>query len=260
MLKIWRTRKMPVKKVKSKKLKMKSLRPAAKKAKSSTVKKSELSPRSKSLIVDVQNLKGKVVGKISLPKEIFGAKINRPLMAQAVRVYLANQRQGTSRTKSRGEVEGSTRKIFRQKGTGRARHGGIRAPIFVGGGVAFGPKPRNYELAFPKKMKRKALYSSLSGKFLSGEIKVITGLSGIEPKTSVMAQIVENLDSNTKKILLVIPRGGSFENVQRAARNLRTSKVLRESLINTYEVLDNSMVLFMKEAVGEMEKNLGGDK
>ncbi len=113
---------MPVKKVKTQtKTKLKVSKPAVKKAKVSTIKKSGLSPRVKGLNADVFDLKGKVVGKIELPKEVFGAKINKPLIAQAVRIYLINQRQGTSSTKTRGEVEGSTRKIYRQKGTGRAR-------------------------------------------------------------------------------------------------------------------------------------------
>src|SRR5258708_225116 len=114
--------------------------------------------------VDVIGVDGKVSGKVSLPGEMFGEKVNKTLLAQAVRVYLANQRQGNASTKTRGEVDGSTAKIYRQKGTGRARHGSKRAPIFVKGGLVFGPKPRDFSLALPQKMKRKALFGALSAK------------------------------------------------------------------------------------------------
>src|SRR6185437_7247197 len=122
--------------------------------------KSKVAPVS----VDVVGIDGKVTGKIALPGEIFGEKLNKALLAQAVRVYLANQRQGNASTKTRGEVDGSTRKIYRQKGTGRARHGSVRAPIFVHGGIAHGPKPRDFSLTMPQKMKQKALFSALSTK------------------------------------------------------------------------------------------------
>src|ERR1035437_1581049 len=136
----------------------------------------------------VYDLKGVVSGSIELPAEIFGAKINKTLMTQAVRVYLANKRRGTLSTKSRGDVKISTRKIYRQKGTGRARHGAASAPIFVGGGVAFGPRPRDYSLKLNQKARRLALFSALTTKLKNGEIKIVKGLEKIEPKTKLMAQ------------------------------------------------------------------------
>jgi large subunit ribosomal protein L4 len=136
--------------------------------------------------IDVLDLTGKVQTSIDLPAELFGAKVNKQIMAQAVRVYLANQRQGTQSTKTRGEVTGSTRKIYRQKGTGRARHGGITAPIFVGGGIALGPKPRDYGLSLPKKMRRVALASALTSQLNAGKVKVVDGFDTIEPKTKVL--------------------------------------------------------------------------
>src|SRR3990170_6251019 len=139
-----------------------------------------------SLNVPVVGVDGKTKSKIQLPKELFGAKVNKALLAQAVRVYLANQRTGNAATKTRGEVEGSTRKIYRQKGTGRARHGAIRAPIFVGGGIVFGPRPHDFHLDFPKKMKRRALGSALTSKLGSGDVIVVSGLSDLEPKTKYM--------------------------------------------------------------------------
>ena len=246
---------MPVKKVKTQtKTKLKVSKPAVKKAKVSTIKKSGLSPRVKGLNADVFDLKGKVVGKIELPKEVFGAKINKPLIAQAVRIYLINQRQGTSSTKTRGEVEGSTRKIYRQKGTGRARHGGIRAPIFVGGGIAFGPKPRNHEKAFPKKMKRAALYAALSSKLEAGEIKIVNGFANIEPKTKIMAGAIKDLAPGTKRVVVITP--SNIVNIQRAAKNLQMLKTLNQSSMNVYEVLNNSMLIFMKEAIEGIKKGL----
>lgn len=206
--------------------------------------------------VDVFDVKGKVVGKTSLPKEMFAAKVNSVLMAQAVRVYLANQRKGTASTKTRGEVTASTRKIYRQKGTGRARHGGISAPIFVGGGIAFGPKPRDYSLNLPKKMKRQALASALTSKAKDQAIKVVEGLEKLGPKTKGMYQTLKNVagekEKGTRKILLVIP--GKVENVQRSARNIEGVTIRPANLLNTYEVLNNATLLFMKDAIQKLEE------
>jgi len=231
-------------------------------AKSTVKKTSVLKPkvaRSSRLVADVYNIQGKIVSKIGLPKEVFGAKVNDSLMAQAVRVYLANQRTGTASTKSRGEITGSTKKIWRQKGTGRARHGSRKAPIFVGGGVAFGPRPRDYSLKMPKKMKKAALFSALSLKQNNGEIKVVTGIEKLLPKTKLMAQVVKKLGFDSKKInvLLITPdkAKNGFENVYRAGRNIEGLKILGANALNTYEVLDNQSVLFMKDAVGAVEKH-----
>src|SRR5579885_383385 len=142
------------------------------------------------LLIDVYGIDRKVSGKVSLPHVIFGEKVNKQLLAQAVRVYLANKRQGTVSTKTRGEVDGSTRKIYRQKGTGRARHGSVRAPIFVHGGVVHGPKPRDYSLNLPKKMRRKALFSALSAKLQDGQIKVVAGFEKLEPKTKAFISAI----------------------------------------------------------------------
>lgn len=200
-----------------------------------------------SLSAPVFDSKGAKSGTVALPKEIFGVKVNQPLMAQAVRVYLANQRTGTSSTKTRGEVTGSTRKIYRQKGTGRARHGGVRAPIFVGGGVAFGPKPRDFSLKLPKKMKKVALYSALSLKASMGEVKVLTGLSKIEPKTKNMNTIIKKISSE-KRILLVTP-SKEMENIKRAGRNIENLEISDANLLNTYQVLKSKELFLMKESI-----------
>ena len=209
------------------------------------------------LKLSVYDLKGAVAESLTLPKEIFEAKINDSLMAQAVRVYLANQRRGTLKTKSRGEVSISTRKIYRQKGTGRARHGAASAPIFVGGGIAFGPKPRDFSMKLNQGMKKAALFSALSAKLKDGEIKIITGLEKIEQKTSKMAAVVKNLELNGKgqSLLLVTPKAGAdFENVVKAARNIKGVSVVSANQLNTYSILVHNRVLFMKNAVESLKE------
>ncbi len=218
------------------------------------VKAKRLSP----LSVDVFDTKGKKVGTVGLPEEIFKQKSNNSLMAQAVRVYLANQRQGTSSTKTRGEVRGSTRKIYRQKGTGRARHGSLRAPIFVHGGIAFGPKPRDFSLKLSSKMKQKALFSALSSKLLEHEIRVVKGLDTLPQKTKEIVKMLENLGlySEKRKILLVLPE--DIEHVFKASRNIEGVHITTAARLNTYEVLDHAMLLFMDEAVKAMQKQYKG--
>lgn len=215
------------------------------------------------LRTDVYDIRGKVVEKTDLPKEIFAAKVNEQLMAQAVRIYLANQRRGTVSTKTRGEVKGSSAKIYRQKGTGRARHGSKRAPIFVHGGLVFGPKPRDYSLNFPKKMKKAALFSSLTVKNENGEIKIVKGLEKIEPKTKTANDVIVKLGFNdkkspstklrVKKILLVTPSLKELPNVQRAVRNLKGVEILAANMLNAYQVLDNRVIILMKDAIEQLK-------
>lgn len=209
------------------------------------------------LSIDVYDLKGKVVEQIALPKEIFGAKVNSVLIAQAVRVYLANQRKGTASTKTRGEVTGSTRKIRRQKGTGRARHGSLRAPIFVKGGIVFGPKPRDFSLEFPKKMRRAALFSILSQKYKEGEIKAVKGLEKIQPKTKEFISVMKHLNlspKDNKKVLLVLPKTSSHEHIIKAVRNITGVTFIQATQLNTYQLLQNNLLLFMKDAFPVIEK------
>ncbi len=215
------------------------------------------------LSVDVFSTSGIKSGTLELPKEIFGGKINNPLMAQAVRVYLANQRTGTASTKTRGEVEGSSRKIYRQKGTGRARHGSIRAPIFVKGGIVFGPKPRDFSLDLPKKMKKAAVVSALSAKAKDGEIRIVSGLEKIDPKTKIMAKLVAKLSGNKKVKTLLVTSGSSKDgltNLFRASRNIKEVQLLSANLLNTYELLNSRQVLFMREAIEVLNKNFTREK
>jgi large subunit ribosomal protein L4 len=205
----------------------------------------------------VYDVKGNVAESIELPAEIFGVKVNNLLMTQAVRVYLANQRRGTLSTKSRGEVKISTRKIYKQKGTGRARHGAASAPIFVGGGIAFGPKPRDFSLKLNQTMKRVALFSALTSKLKEGEIKIIAGLEKVESKTKKMADVMEKLELSGKKsqVLLIIPNGGSdFAGVVKGTRNIKGVTVRPANLINTYEILTSKRILFMKDSIVSLKE------
>ncbi len=224
----------------------------------STASKTAKAP-TKGVKVDVFDLTGKVKASIELPTELFGSKVNKQIMLQAVRVYLANQRQGTQSTKTRGEVQGSTRKIYRQKGTGRARHGGITAPIFVGGGVALGPKPRDYSMSFPKKMRKVALASALTTQLNAGKVKVVDGLESIEPKTKTFVAALKKLelDEKKKKVLIVLP--GKTENVSRAIRNVEGISFVNVNQLNTYEVLNTKTLLVMKSAIETLEKTFGKD-
>lgn len=267
---------MPVKKlkIKSEKLKVKKTIKAVKSmvkknaVKKTVVKKSVAkkvkieggiiasSPKKAvSLNVSVFDTKGKIAGRIELPREIFGAKINDVLMSQAVRVYLANQRLGTAKIKERDEVDRTTKKIYQQKGTGRARHGSRRAPIYVGGGKVFGPRPRDFALALSKKMKRLALFSALSSKLRDSELKIVKGLDLIEPKTKIMAQVLRDFGiGKEKKALLVIPgMEKELENVCRAGRNIEGLDILSANTLNTYKVLDSKMVLVMRNSIESLK-------
>lgn len=209
-----------------------------------------------SLSAPVFSLAGEKSGTVTLPKEVFGAKINKALMAQAVRVYLANQRLGTVSTKTRGEVDGSSRKIYKQKGTGRARHGTLRAPIFVKGGVAHGPKPRDYSLKLPQKMKRVALISALSFKQKEGEIKVLSGLEKIGPKTKIMSTLLNKVSGEGQKrrtLLITSANPKDLVNVYKASRNIKNVEVLNADFLNVYEVLKHKNLLLMKEAIAVLE-------
>ncbi len=214
----------------------------------------------KKLEASVYDLKGQAAGRVSLPPEIFAAKINPVLLAQAVRVYRVNQRAGTAASKTRSQITGSTRKIYRQKGTGRARHGDIKAPIFIGGGVAHGPKPVDYHLSLPVKMKRLALFASLTDKFQNNGIRFISGFSSIDAKTRNIISVLKNLSLTQKngnlfhKTLLVLPE--SLKNIYLAGRNVENFHMREAKLLNTYDIIASQNILFMKEAVQILEDHL----
>ncbi len=210
--------------------------------------KSKLKTTSK-LIMKVLDLKGKEIKEVPLKKEIFASPVNERLIAQYVRVYLANQRQGTASTKMRGEVVGSTRKIYRQKGTGKARHGDIRAPIFVGGGVTFGPKPRDYSLKMNKKQQRKALFDSLTLKCKNNQIEGLEdGFLKIEPKTKVLYLFLKQTNNNKRKTLLVLPKIEK-NNLILASRNIPNLAIVAADSINAYNVLNSEKIFFVEKAL-----------
>lgn len=209
---------------------------------------------------DLYTITGRKSGQLSLPKDIFGAPINEQLMVQAVRAYLFNQRKAKAKTKTRAEIRGSRRKIWRQKGTGRARHGDKYAPIFVGGGRAHGPTgEENYKLKMSKAMKRRALFSALTSKLKEKEVIVIKGLAKIEPKTREMAKTITGLPlKEKKKVLLVLP--GILENVIRAGRNLAGVKLAQASQLNTYQVLNHDQLVFMEESIDKLKETFLAEK
>lgn len=199
-------------------------------------------------------LDGKESGTLTLPTEVFGAKVNKDLMTQAVRVYTTNLKTFTGSTKTRGQVAGTTAKAYSQKGTGRARHGAKKAPIFVGGGIAFGPKPRNVRLELPKKMKRAALISALSAKTLDNQIFGLSGLEKATGKTKEVAMLLQKVaakeNKDLKSTLIVIAQGQ--EKLSNAAGNIAKVNVITVNLLNAYDVIRSQMVAFTKEAVEKM--------
>lgn len=206
------------------------------------------------ITTDVLDTEGKVSGKVNLPEDLFGAEINDDLLTQAVRVYLSNQRKAHAKTKTRGEVLRTGAKWFRQKGTGHARHGSRSAPIFVGGGVAHGPRgTQNYEKKLPKAMRFKALAGALTTKFKNKEVVVINGLDKIEGKTKELVKILAGIKVNkAKKFLLVLPK--KMDLITRAARNIPGLTVRPVSLLTTYEVLNGGHILILKEAIDNFKK------
>ena len=197
------------------------------------------------------NMEGKTIGEVELSDEIFAAPINEAAMHLMVRSYLAAQRQGTQSALTRGEVRGGGRKIYRQKGTGNARHHGNRAPQFKHGGVVFAPKPRDYDLAVNKKVRRLAFKSALTAKLNAGEIVVVDKLELKEAKTKLMAQALKNLQAE-KKALVVLPE--REESVIRATANLPQAKVSYVNTLNVYDILNAGKVVLTKAAKESVEE------
>lgn len=189
--------------------------------------------------VPVYNLEGEVVEQVELRDDVFGLEINEPLLHQAVVRQLANQRQGTASTKTRGEVAGSTRKLFKQKGTGRARHGSIKAPIYRGGGIVFGPKPRSYHQRMPKKMRRAALRSALSAKVAAQQLVLLDTLDFPEIKTKQMVAVLGKFA--VRSALVVLPEVN--QNVIKSARNIPDVKTTPAQSLNVLDVLRHQHLL-----------------
>lgn len=207
--------------------------------------------------VSVLNMSGKVVGEVELPAAIFEANINRDLMHQALIRQLANARRGTHKAKSRSEVQRTTSKWYRQKGTGRARHGSRRAPIFVGGGVAHGPQPRSYRKDMPRKMRRAALRSALTIKANAGDIVVLDELEMDHPKTKEMAGLVNTFTSGQSALILLHDQD---VNVELSARNLADVKTLRAVYLNVRDLLGHKKVLMPLKSLEVINGYLGNDE
>lgn len=201
--------------------------------------------------VPVLNMQGEQVQEIDLRPDIFEAPINVALMHQALVLQLANARQGTHSTKTRGENNRTTAKWYRQKGTGRARHGSRNAPIFVGGGIAHGPKPRDYTKRMPRQMRRAALRSALSVKAAAQQIVVVDALQFATPKTKEMVRVLENLAVKGGKVLILLPERD--EVLERSARNLPEVQTLRASYLNVRDLLGSDHVVIPLGALEVVE-------
>lgn len=213
-----------------------------------------------SLTMNVYGVSGDVKKTIDLPKEIFGVEVNPSLLSQYVRVYLINQRQGTVSTKTRSEVIGSTRKIYKQKGTGKARHGDIKAPIFVGGGVVGGPKPKKYEANISKKQKMLAMVSALT---LSVQNKAIIGMADEflkeKLKTKNIVQFIKKVGITEKKVLLVLNKVEK-NNLVLASRNIAKLKIIDAQSLNPYTILNGGKLIFIEEGFNSLIKRLNANK
>ena len=201
--------------------------------------------------VDVYNMKGEVVGEINLSDDIFGVEVNEVAMHTVVVNQLANKRQGTQSTKTVSEVRGGGRKPWRQKGTGRARQGSIRAVQWKGGGVAFAPKPRSYRYSIPKKLRRLALKSALTTKVLDSNIIVLDELVMNEIKTKEFVKVLKNLKVDGSA-LVVLPEVD--EKVVKSARNVPDVKTALVNTINTYDILKHQKFIITKDAVAKVEE------
>lgn len=190
---------------------------------------------------------GKTTGDKALPETLFGGEVNVALMHQAVQAQRAASRAGTASTKTRSEVRGGGQKPWRQKGTGRARHGSIRSPIWSGGGIAFGPKPRDYTQKFPKKMRAQALRSALASKAADGAVWVLDGFS--EAKTKAAASCLDAAEIGGRVLMVVKADDENTPNVHKAFRNLSRAAFCYDRSLNVYDVLKADAVVFTTEAL-----------
>ncbi|MDD3458000.1 MAG: 50S ribosomal protein L4 [Weeksellaceae bacterium] len=203
----------------------------------------------------VLDIKGKETGRtVSLDNSIFGIEPNEHVVYLEVKQYLAAQRQGTHKAKERAEVAKSTRKIKRQKGTGGARAGSLKSPVFVGGGTIFGPRPRNYNFKLNKATKKLAKRSVLSQKMKDNEIKVLENFTFEKPKTKDFIEVLKALGLDDKKSLFVL--GESNNNVYLSSRNLKATKVINNSELNVYDLINASEVVFLEDSLERIQQNL----
>ena len=205
--------------------------------------------------LSVYNMAGKTTGEeIELNEEVFGVEFNEPVVHQAIVMQQANQRQGTSATKTRGMVRGGGRKPWRQKGTGHARVGSTRSPLWVGGGVTFGPQPRSYVKDMPRKARRLAIRCALSAKVAAGQMVIIDDIAFDDFKTKRTVEMLKAFDAAENKTLIIT--NGENENVELSARNLRKVTVINNGGLNCFDLLHNNKVFLDKNAVEKIEEVL----
>ncbi len=224
----------------------------AKKAASSnktTIKPKTQEVKPTGLTVKVYDTNGKVTGSTTLPKEIFGQKPNKSLLSQAMHIYFTNTTAHYGSTKTRSETRGGGRKPWKQKGTGNARAGSKRSPLWVGGAVSLGPKPRKTILALPKKMKKIALISALSSKATDGSISIISNFESIKPKTKIVANILDKVGVKGATLLVTSTKS---DNIKLASRNILNVTVDEARNLNPYLVLKSRTILFSKEALSKI--------
>lgn len=201
--------------------------------------------------VTLFNMQGEEVGEVELDEKIFGIQVSDASMHRVVKMHLANRRAGTAAVKDRSVVRGGGRKPWRQKGTGRARHGSIRSPLWVGGGTTFGPTPRDFGYRIPRKVRRLALKSALSSKARDGELIVVDALTFPEPKTKEMVKTLENLHAGDKVLLVT---AAAEPNVIKSARNIQGVKTLPASQLNVYDILYHKNLLLTRDALTKVEE------
>ena len=202
--------------------------------------------------IEIKDRDNKIIEKINLREDVFGVQGKRGILHQVVVNFLANQRQGTHSTKTKGLVSGGGRKPFKQKHTGRARAGGSRSPLWRGGGTVFGPQPRDYSYKVPKKVKRRALMAALYEKLYSNEIVVIDSIPIEKPRTKEMLSILKNLGLDKKSVLVVLPEHN--DSVAMSVRNIPGVRITRAMDLNTYDVIASNMLLMTREAIARFEE------
>jgi large subunit ribosomal protein L4 len=203
--------------------------------------------------IEVKNLANEVVGKMELSDEVFNAKFNEPLIWEAVKHYNDSLRAGTASTKVRGDVSGSGKKLWRQKGTGRARIGSIRSPLWRHGGTVHGPKPRDYSYRFPRKKLKNALRSALSAKMSENSIAVVEGFSLESHKTKDFKKILDGFGFSGK--VLIVDSGGE-KNLSLSSRNLSKVKLVPGSGVNIYDVVNSNTLIFSKDSILQVQEVL----
>ena len=204
--------------------------------------------------VNVLDKNGKKIESIKLNEKIFDKKVNKPLLTQVIQMYLANQRTGSAKVKDRSEVRGGGKKPWRQKGTGRARVGSIRSPLWRSGGVTFGPQSKDWHYQLPKIMKKKALISSLNAKLKEESIVVLDEIKAESHKTKDLLEILKKLKLSSKKLIIISDK--KQDNLLKAARNMPKVELSRLEDVTAYQLLVNDKLLIEKSALERLEKNL----